>query len=680
LWNSRRGRTTGFVRLVFSQEQPPYLLTSIDNGAGLLSEIRYRSAVDDYAEDRDAGETWTTNFPFPLLIVAGTTETDAVSGRVAVTDYRYHEAHFEPRTRQFQGFRRTERVERGDESRPDTRTVFTFLMGQERLPGNSPAHAALNGMLARTEVFGDDGSAEADRPYRVEAAEYDLDVLDETADGRRRVFVFARVHRVEDRERTDDVRGEEKTYDYDTAIGNVVREAHRGYGTIAGAAQPERRRLTETTYAIHPDPDHWLIDKLARVVVRDESGAIIAETRRFYDGADFTGLPAGEVDRGLLSREMQLALPEAAFTAHYAGMDTAALGYIPDTDADGNAAVFVASARKAYIAQGLVRADRDAVGTESSFQYDADGLFRTTLTTLLGETVFVYDRAVGQQTRITYPDGSETRVVYDAQGRILATVLPGEPVNAPPRVYSYDDAAVPNARTARLRHGPGAAGIATDVTYFDGYGKEFQQRVETEGGQPGNSSSLASHSATRGATSSGSSSRPSKRAPPSPCRRPPGAPTATSRSTRSAASYGPSTTTAASPRRSTGRSKWSPPMPTTPTPRRPMSPVASSTPPTARSTTSSATGPSSPTCSAVAPRRSPATSPARPVRCARSRTAPVRWRATPTTASTTGSPSTTATPAPARCGTTLAAASSAPATPPATTSAPSWTRSAASRA
>ena len=142
--------------------------------------------------------------------MAGTREVDQVSGQTVEASYLYHRAHFEPRSRQFQGFQVTERIEKGDESRADTRTVFTYLMGQERLPGNGPEHAALNGMLRRTEIFSLDGTPDQTKLYRIEEADYDLRVLEVTPDNRRCTFVFVTTHRTEDRERTTDVRGEEK--------------------------------------------------------------------------------------------------------------------------------------------------------------------------------------------------------------------------------------------------------------------------------------------------------------------------------------------------------------------------------------------------------------------------------------------------------------------------------------
>ena len=51
----------------------------------------------------------------------------------------------------------------------------------------------------------------------------------------------------------------------------------------------------------------------------------------------------------------------------------------------------------------------------------------------------------------------------------------------PPRAFHYDDIAVPNARLSTFRPAPGVT--ASTVVYFDGRGKEFQQRVEVSAGR-----------------------------------------------------------------------------------------------------------------------------------------------------------------------------------------------------
>jgi RHS repeat-associated protein len=475
VWNSLRAGHVRYVHLDFDADLSAYLLTGVDNGSGLIAELHYRPAVEDYLADRDRGIPWHTNFPFPLTVVASTKETDTVTGQVTEVQYRYHEAHYERHRRQFQGFRRTELIEKGNASRPDTSTIFEFLQGQEFVQGNRIEHAALNGNLARTEVYQLDGSPLASRPYSVEIADYTVDLLNDTVDGEARAFLHVTRNRTEDRERTDDVRVEEKTYTYDNR-GNVVREVLRASGTKAGLLQPELVHTTDVTYAV--SNTRYLVDRHASVVVRDGANRILSETRFFYDGPAFVGLPLGQATRGQLTREAKLIQSEAAFAAHYAGMDAAALGYRAEADADGVASRWADTKRYTRDPRGLVIAERDPVGNERSFQYEASGLFRTRLTNPLGVTRFDYARAIGQPLAITYGDGAIARFTYDAQGRVLTAMVPDDDPARPARSYEYDDTVVPHRRVLHLHAKRDGTAPSEVLTYFTGRGEEFQHRAQ----------------------------------------------------------------------------------------------------------------------------------------------------------------------------------------------------------
>src|SRR5262249_4934841 len=152
--------------------------------------------------------------------------------------------------------------------------------------------------------------------------------------------VFVTRHRTEDHDRTADVRVEDKTYTYD-ANGNVVREVVRASGVKTGVAQPEVVRTTDITYAV--SATRRLLDRHADVVVRDGAGKIVSETRSYYDGAAFTGMPLGQADRGLLVRESRIVLSEADFAVRYVGMNAATLGYRSEADASGVASRWIDS-------------------------------------------------------------------------------------------------------------------------------------------------------------------------------------------------------------------------------------------------------------------------------------------------------------------------------------------------
>lgn len=479
VWNAPRFGSDAFVAYELAAGPPAYLLDSVDNGAGLESEISYRSAVEDARRDRDADQPWSTYLPFPVTVVAGTREADTVTGRVAQCTYRYSEGHYDPVSRQFQGFGRVEKQEVGDASRPDSLTVLHFLVGQDRLPGNTRRHAALNRLQHRSEVFALDGTAAEPLPHLVEESEHALNVLDVLPDGRERVRIAVRRSRRCWSERTVDERVEEHTYAYDDS-GNVVEDVWRAFGTAAGTAVPELVVQTSIEYAAHPARN--LIDKPSRVVKRDEGGTLLAEMRRHYDGPAFVGLPLGEVDRGLLARELEWVGTRAELAAHYGSMDLATLGYVVADDADGRDSVFAVRSRGERDPAGREVATMSPMGVETRFGYDPAGLFRVRETGSLGTTERDIDPATGQITRTRGPDGAETVMRYDAQGRLTALVLAGDSAALPTRKYVYDDAVVPHAVRVTYRLEPGRPETLETAVYFDGLSKEAQRRVQMRAG------------------------------------------------------------------------------------------------------------------------------------------------------------------------------------------------------
>ena len=89
-------------------------------------------------------------------------------------------------------------------------------------------------------------------------------------------------------------------------------------GTNPGLGRDER--LTYTSYAINPT-----LDRRSGVEVRqtDLAGNFVSRQRRYYDGADFVGLPLGQVMKGNLTRQEDNLGPAAAI----AGCRASAIAY-----------------------------------------------------------------------------------------------------------------------------------------------------------------------------------------------------------------------------------------------------------------------------------------------------------------------------------------------------------------
>jgi len=470
LYNSLRHGQVGYVRVGWRRSAPAFGLVSVNNGNGLESEIGYRSAAQMALQDRDENRRWTTQLPFPLWVVESTIERDTVRGRTTEVRYRYHDGHYDPHFRRFQGFREVDKTEVGDESRASVLTRYRYLMDQSR--GRAREYAHFDRLLERVEVLSLDGSPAQSLPLRSEETEYGLKSLETRPDGQRRVFVFAEVTRKRHRERTADERVEERRFAYDSD-GNLIRETTRGFGTRDGAPVPEKRVDTLIEHA--HDPARRIF-RMARTVKRDADGALILELRRHYDGAADAGLALGELSHGRLVREEHLSMSRADFDAHYAGMDAAALGYVMQPDADGNPAVFSVAKRCTYTPQGNLATEVSGIGRSAEKRYDPDHLHVVEEVTNGKTSRRTNDLVSGKPTELVAHNGARVRMAYDAFGRLTHFMQADDTPDTASRIVVYDDASVPNAIRTSYRISPTRR--AASVTYYDGSSQEVQRRTQ----------------------------------------------------------------------------------------------------------------------------------------------------------------------------------------------------------
>jgi RHS repeat-associated protein len=484
LWCSPRAGSTSYVRYDPSAGAG-FLLASTDNGAGLTASIDYTTAAAEAERDRLADARWPDELPFPVAVVASTTVTDAVSGQLTRTEYRYHDGWYDEHERSFEGFARVERDEIGDASRPTLRSVHHFIVGADRLAGNGPEHVLLNRMLARVERLEVSGDPEATRLMLVEESDYGVRTLPVPPGSPSRASVTVDRTSRHWIDGTNDERVEERTFRYDDD-GNLTVERLRHGGTKDGAAVAEVVVETTLTNAVHPTGR--VLGKPASIVRRDGAGRLIGEVRRRYDGPDYEGRPAGEVDRGLLSRELRWSMTVAdAKTRYGAALDPGAtdvgvLGYVVLPDADGHDALFALAVEQAHDAQGRLVGERTTPGQQTTYTYDAPGLNRTTSTSPQGVTRIETDVATGQPLEIIDADGTRCAMRYDAQGRLTSVVLPGDTDALPSRTYEYEDA-VPGVVTIRRRLRHGEAATSDSAIVFDGLGREQQRREVLEPGR-----------------------------------------------------------------------------------------------------------------------------------------------------------------------------------------------------
>ena len=229
----------------------PYLLVRFRNNLGAETRVAYSPSTKFSLLDRQAGTPWATRLPFPVQVVERVETDDAVSRTRSVSRYAYHHGSFDGLEREFRGFgmveqRDTEELgvltasgafpgstnidaasyvppvvtktwfhtgafpqgravsrvydaESFSESNPSAggltrdqaesmRLPDSFLQADLTVDEFHEAVRALKGSILRREVYADDGTAAASRPYRVAERNYTVRRVQPLGGNRHAVF------------------------------------------------------------------------------------------------------------------------------------------------------------------------------------------------------------------------------------------------------------------------------------------------------------------------------------------------------------------------------------------------------------------------------------------------------------------------------------------------------------
>lgn len=464
----------------------PNLLTRVDNGIGQIVELAYGSTVEDMA--RDGGpEAWSRRLPHPMQVVREIRRSDTASGVRQTRRLRYRDGYYDGVEHQFRGFAHVELTHAGDESVEQRTSVYDFDLGVD--------DRYRHGLLLELEERGEarslrstatehDDCALTGIPARVEPAirflcpRREVTTIREGLD--RDAWVFT-----------------QKTYAHD-GYGNVTEEHDLGVIGVGAGGCPscdgrppnvqgapcetscrgdERHTVTEH---VVPGPDtneRWILNAPFRVRTYGvEESAEASETRTYYDGEAFEGLALGRLERGVVTR---------VETRRLAGRED-----------------FVQRERHRHDEHGNVVETRDPNGHRRSFEYDAGGLlvlaevihfddpehapynlrmevaYHPVLETVSTSTAWM--RVEGGSIR---SERRETAYLHDEFGRPSATARPGDTLDAPTEVYSYELADPISRITVRRRSTQGGSLDLETHTCFDGLGRARQTRTSIEPGR-----------------------------------------------------------------------------------------------------------------------------------------------------------------------------------------------------
>jgi RHS repeat-associated protein len=208
----------------------PHLLISVNNNLGAETQVQYAASTKFYLQDLFAGKPWITKLPFPVQVVETASTIDYVSTAQFVSRYAYHHGYYDGVEREFRGFGMVEQFDALSYSKYSGTGVFSQTpdaVGEEfyvppvhaktwyhtgaflglgkitrcfeaeyyqgdpllgplpdtplpdGLTGDEVREAcrALKGKMLRSEVYADDGSAQAGVPYIVSESACQLRLL-----------------------------------------------------------------------------------------------------------------------------------------------------------------------------------------------------------------------------------------------------------------------------------------------------------------------------------------------------------------------------------------------------------------------------------------------------------------------------------------------------------------------
>ncbi len=477
LWtmNPEADGTAGYLHLDLLGGVKPYLLASVSNGSGLRTEITYTTSAMERAHDLADGRRWTGYLPFPVHVVASMTTSDAVTGQTATTTYRYHDGHFDGRERTWLGFAEVETIDAANDH--EAATVQRLWFHNQVGSAGVPAFEAGRGQPHRTEVIDPaTGKIKSIATSTWSALPADSGNLPA------RAWLAVEMERTSKRLEGDVVYAREViTYEHDS-LGNVIRETKHGEWTDEDGPHLDEL-LIERSFASHASHGKTTIPVRER---RSAGGRLLKGFDWFYDGPDFTGLPFGQVQRGFLTRQTEIALTPAMREDAYGAVAPSVLDALYRTELDpALGALHVHDTRRyRYDGSGNQVETLDGLGRRVLIGYDAFGLNPISTKDADRPTRSVrFDPVVQQAIVIEDANGHELRTRFDGLGEIIAVWKRGAAADRPTETYDYDRTSIPHRTVQRVR-------VQTTDTepgwerhsHLDGAGRAFQVRTRTRAG------------------------------------------------------------------------------------------------------------------------------------------------------------------------------------------------------
>jgi len=468
--------------LELSGEPHAGLLSRVDNGMGMVTDVAYRSSTEYLIEAKAAGQPWVYPLPVPTAVISEVRSTDSLDalGFAATesrTSFQYRDGYYDGKEHEFRGFADSSVTSWGDANHETLVTRSKLHVGrnpitfadEEVLKGKALSVIQTDG---NGNVFASTEAQWEPRWLCQEAIGGEIDILPRCKElgdlaGKKDQLVALAVSPLSltaSLERTARPRFASVATEFD-AWGEATRVTNYGEVTYAGAYQPgdplDAARISDvpgdeqvTVHKALHDVSEWLIGLPTEEQLQDRNGTVFGKRRTYYDN---------------------LAFGKAKF-----GLETRAAEY----DADKKR--WVDNEITEYDSHGNEIATQNAVADRTELRYDtATHFFPDRERDLVGDNDWVtfeaeYDYAHGEITRETDANGLERRVELDGLGRVVRTFEPGQPLPATRYEYTFGTPTAPVSVT-RIDELIEASGRYHSAwSYSDGSGRLRQRKESAE--------------------------------------------------------------------------------------------------------------------------------------------------------------------------------------------------------
>ncbi|MCD4753001.1 MAG: FG-GAP-like repeat-containing protein [Anaerolineaceae bacterium] len=430
--------------------EKPYLLKTATNGIGQTTTFFYRSSVEEYVRDRPV-HPWPAGVPISVPVL-GAFHVEDGRGGLYCTEFQYHDGYYEGKEKEFRGFAAVEKIEKGsaEQGAPSLVTAYEYHTGAtvEALKGKL---LALEAQTKSGEVF-----------FHEENAWTTCVLAEGTGNDTREVtFPYQSAKTRDVLEKGNGTLVQLKwEYEYDN-YGNMTRQIE--HGRMDSGWDDERVIETSYTAGYPSGLSNWILDKVVESSATDESGALAAHQRNYYD----ENSALGEVSKGNLT-------------------------HVEDWVAGGE---YIVSVRNDYDAYGNIIAIYDPLygaqpGHYREFVYDktyhtfpVQERIHTGLLTLTMSAT--YDPGWGVMKTSTDFNGFTTHYAYDTFGRLTSITKP--PDTGHTVEYDYvlahqlGGGKLINWVETRQRDGSSGDGFLHSRMFYDGLGRNIMTRAEGEG-------------------------------------------------------------------------------------------------------------------------------------------------------------------------------------------------------